>query len=355
MARQGPVLTEFTVLHGLEASDGRSLTQLVKTEKVRYTFLMGSTQTTNDLAQVLSLKVLGLLNQTGSREDLIISIVKTIQRELKMESVGIRLNSGEDYPYFFTSGFEESFVSKEKYLCARNADGKCVLDAAGTAVLECMCGAVIMGKTNPELPHFTPYGSFWTNGLQKLAASFGPQDFPDRVRGRCIAASYETMALIPIRSEGVTYGLLQLNDHRLGLHSRELIEMLEGLCISIGLVFALKNKEEELAQHRRNVDGLSAARMDSLAKTVATLGEQLQQIGPSDPRSAELLKQLATVVSELSALQGMMTVCCVCKNVRDGDGYWQKLEALVADKTSVKFSHTYCPQCSSALRQSLKN
>ena len=99
----------------------------------------------------------------------------------------------------------------EKSLCVK--DGKDILrDSKGNPVLECMCGNIIQGRFDPKLDFFTKGGSFWSNCTTDLLASTTEEDRQARTRNRCNGEGYESVALIPIKSKGVTVGLLQLND-----------------------------------------------------------------------------------------------------------------------------------------------
>lgn len=206
-----------------------------------------------DKSHRLAKRVLALLNKEGSKEDLAVHIVRLIQAELGLECIGLRLNDAEDYPYFFTRGFSSEFVEKEKFLCAKDETGQNILDELGNPLLECMCGNVICGRTDSSLPFFTPFGSFWTNSTTNLLASFTENDLQAHTRNQCNKFGYESVALIPIRCDDVTYGLFQLNDKREDRFTLEMLEFLEGLGGSIGLLLALKSKMGELENEKNRI------------------------------------------------------------------------------------------------------
>jgi len=45
------------------------------------------------------------------------------------------------------------------------------------------------------------------------------------------------------------YGLLQLNDHRRGLFTEELVRLMEWVASSIGILFSFMQLQKTLAQH----------------------------------------------------------------------------------------------------------
>lgn len=58
-------------------------------------------------------------------------------------------------------------------------------------------------------------------------------------------------------------------------------------------------------------------------------------------KNSELEKALA----EVKSLQGIVPICSKCKNIRNDDGFWQRVEQYVSERTGAKFSHGYCPSC----------
>jgi hypothetical protein len=160
------------------------------------------------------------------------------------DAVGIRLRLGDDYPYFEFRGFPEEFIVRETRLCALDEQGRPILDGDGQPVLECMCGNVISGRTDPEKPFFTPYGSFWTNSTSELLACTREEDRQGRTRNQCNRAGYESVALIPLRWEGETFGLLQFNDKRVWRFTPDRIALLESLAEGVAKVLSRWDRDK---------------------------------------------------------------------------------------------------------------
>ncbi len=196
--------------------------------------------------QELVIEVLELLNQSDETTDTIRDLLLAIKSITGFEAVGIRLKEGEDFPYYETSGFPSKFVETERFLCARDQTGELVRDSEGNPYLECMCGNILCGRTNPLLPFFTEHGSFWTNSTSQLLASTTEEDRQARTRNRCNGEGYESVALIPLRSANDIIGLLQLNDYHCNMFTPEFIRFLEGIGLSIGIVLDRKRAEESL-------------------------------------------------------------------------------------------------------------
>lgn len=174
----------------------------------------------------LVLDLLGVINSARTVREFLASVTGFLKARFGFEAVGIRYREGDDYPYSETLGFSDDFVRAESVLHSpgRNADG--TEPVGGERFHECACGAVIDGRFDPSLPCLTPGGTFWTNGAAELVAT------SETVRGiatraRCIREGFESIALVPLRLGGQTFGLIQLNDRRKGMFAPHVLARLE--------------------------------------------------------------------------------------------------------------------------------
>jgi len=190
--------------------------------------------------------VLEKLNQKGTLPDLIRDVIKLIKDSTGFEAVGVRLREDDDFPYFEVNGFSNDFVEAENFLCARNEKGEQIFDEEGHPVLSCMCGSVIIGRTEPDLPFFTEGGSFWTNSTTEIQNSSDLKSLGISLRNHCNKAGYESVALVPLRSGDEIVGLLQLNDSRPGRFTLETVRFFEGIGASIGIGIARIKAEENI-------------------------------------------------------------------------------------------------------------
>ncbi len=199
-------------------------------------------------------EVLQELNEQGNKHDSIQLVLNTLKKWTGFDAVGIRLQNGEDFPYFVQEGFPGDFLLTENILVERGADGGICRDSDGNVKLECTCGLVISGKTDPSHPLFTPGGSAWTNDsfpILDLPPGEDPRLHP---RNRCIHRGYASIALIPIRNHENVIGLLQFNDRRKGCFTIESIELLEGIASHIGSALARKQSEEALQEGQTRLE-----------------------------------------------------------------------------------------------------
>ena len=195
--------------------------------------------------QHLSVEVMGILNEPLGLADMITSILAAIKRETGFDAVGIRLRSDEDFPYFVQNGFSGDFMLEENTLVVRAQDGGVCRDANGNVRLECTCGLVLSGQTDPAHPFFTPGGSFWTNNALPLLDLPAAQDPRLHPRNRCIHDGFRSVALIPIRAHQEIVGLLQLNSRREDCFTFDIVQFFEETGASIGV--ALMQQQAEAA------------------------------------------------------------------------------------------------------------
>lgn len=195
--------------------------------------------------QDLAVRILALLSRRSAGAETIRDLLELLRSFTGFEAVGIRLREGDDFPYRETRGFAGDFVQSESSLCCRTDTGEILRDAKGNAALECVCGVVLQGRTVPSFPFFTAGGSFWTNSTTELLATMSEGDLQAKTRNRCIREGYESMALIPLRSDRETIGLLQLNDSRRNCLTIDMVHFLEGIGVSAGILLKQQQMEEE--------------------------------------------------------------------------------------------------------------
>ena len=196
--------------------------------------------------QKLAGQILERLNRKSVGADLIRDILKLLKKATGLDAVGLRQQEDGDFPYFEVNGFPEEFVKAEGHLCMYNETGELILDSKGRPVLECICGIVLSGRTDPTLPFFTEGGSFWTNSTTELLTCKLQETFQVPIRNRCHQTGYESVALISLRSGDEIVGLLQLNDTRRGCFTEEKVCFFEEIGASIGIGLARIRAEQEV-------------------------------------------------------------------------------------------------------------
>jgi hypothetical protein len=54
---------------------------------------------------------------------------------------------------------------------------------------------------------------------------------------------------------------------------------------------------------------------------------------------------LEKAIAEIKILESFLSICCVCKKIRNEDGNWQPIESYISKHSDTVFSHGYCPEC----------
>ncbi len=217
---------------------------------------------------------LRLVNQSQNTRDLIQRATTFFQQSSACEAVGIRLQEGNDYPYFEYRGFSKEFVQVENLLCKPDESGLVPVDSAGEPILDCMCGNVIRGRFDPSKPFFTANGSFWANDTTRLLATTTDADRQAHTRNRCNGAGYESVTLIALRVGEQRLGLLQLNDRQKGRFSPEGIALWERLAGYLATALSKFRAEEALRESEARLR--QAAEFDEAA--LKSLGEGLYTV-----------------------------------------------------------------------------
>ncbi|MGA9621059.1 MAG: PAS domain S-box protein [Methanoregula sp.] len=210
----------------------------------------------------LSADVLGVLNEPTDVQDILRRVLNLLKQATQADCIGIRLRTGDDFPYFVHDGFSTEFLLKENTL-APVEDDKICRDENGDINLECTCGLVISGKTDPNNPLFTPGGSFWTNNsssLLELPESDDPRYHP---RNTCIHMGFASVAIIPIRKNvQQIIGTLQINCFRKDGFTLDIIQSLELIGGQIAEAMMRKRAEDRYRTLFENMmEGFAYCRM----------------------------------------------------------------------------------------------
>jgi phosphoserine phosphatase RsbU/P len=69
---------------------------------------------------------------------------------------------------------------------------------------------------------------------------------------------------------------------------------------------------------------------------------------------ADKVQELALALDQVKTLRGIVPICANCKNVRDDQGYWNRVETYMREHTGAEFSHAVCPDCMDKLYPQLQ-
>ncbi|MDP8221508.1 MAG: PAS domain S-box protein [Candidatus Stygibacter frigidus] len=229
--------------YALKGDDSEVKRVVVLTEDI-------SERKNSEQKQNLTRRILQLLNAHVEWELLQKQILQEIQQVMDVECLAIRFNRNDDFPYLETLGFSEEFVKSESSLTNHNLIKK------NKNNLKCLCGKIIRQELNYNLPYLTENGSFWTNDLGELVKTPEFQNDQIITRHCCDKEGFKSMALIPLKSDDVTIGLIQLNDKRKNVFSTEMIKHLEEIGVTIAIAFQRKQSEQRVIDSEKHFRSL---------------------------------------------------------------------------------------------------
>jgi hypothetical protein len=84
-------------------------------------------------------------------------------------------------------------------------------------------------------------------------------------------------------------------------------------------------------------------------RIIETQHQRLQQTNKSLENEIlerqKAFKQLQEASEEVQQLKGIVPICMHCKEIRDDDGFWNRLENYIESHSGAQFSHSICEKC----------
>ena len=89
----------------------------------------------------------------------------------------------------------------------------------------------------------------------------------------------------------------------------------------------------------------NASELRARVKTHLQLKKARERIKEQNNHLETLNRELKDALEKIKTLEGIIPICCVCKNIRNDKGYWEQIEAYMAQHSNAQFSHGICPDC----------
>lgn len=105
----------------------------------------------------------------------------------------------------------------------------------------------------------------------------------------------------------------------------------------------IRNAVRQAFQGNRSVR--LRVRLELIQNGVKTEMYAMISAAPFRFRNQSLVLLTIEDISEIAKLRQIISICAVCKKVRNGEESWQQLEAYFKEVWGVDFSHGLCPDC----------
>lgn len=73
--------------------------------------------------------------------------------------------------------------------------------------------------------------------------------------------------------------------------------------------------------------------------------EALARLVVSQMQLRRVSHALAEALHDVRTLQGLLPICAHCHGIRNDEGYWEKVEEYLGNRTEAELSHGICPKC----------
>lgn len=87
--------------------------------------------------------------------------------------------------------------------------------------------------------------------------------------------------------------------------------------------------------------------VDEQGETIHSFGftQDITKQKEAEQEREKLIEKLQQSLNEINLLRDILPICSICKNIRNDDGYYEKIEDYFHKNSGVDFSHTICPKC----------
>ncbi|MBA3015770.1 MAG: hypothetical protein KKD63_04360 [Proteobacteria bacterium] len=118
---------------------------------------------------------------------------------------------------------------------------------------------------------------------------------------------------------------------------------------------ALKNlnekntAEEALRQAHDELETRVITRTQQLTQVNDTLNQEIETRRSAEKEKERLIEELTEALKQVKTLSGLLPICSSCRQIRDDNGKWHKVEDYFRTRTDAEFTHGICPKCAKQL------
>lgn len=100
-----------------------------------------------------------------------------------------------------------------------------------------------------------------------------------------------------------------------------------------------------IGEHFNNMMHILNIKHKELAGAYQALEHEIDTRKRAEEEQKKLIESLEDALSEIKTLRGIIPICSYCKNIRDDEGFWNKVDTYIQKHTEAQFSHGICPEC----------
>jgi PAS domain S-box-containing protein len=84
---------------------------------------------------------------------------------------------------------------------------------------------------------------------------------------------------------------------------------------------------------------------DPEVRGVVATSRDISERKRAEDEREHLLAELQEALARVKTLSGLLPICAWCKNIRDDQGYWERIETYISNHSDASFTHALCPSC----------
>ncbi len=231
------------------------------------------------------------ISQLGDLNKILDDVLAILKTVTGCRHLAIRMiDSKGNIPFSTHLGLDKKFLDSEHWVTVR----------------DCLCGHVARGVLDKSLPFVTAYGSFFTNSLSQLMAQVKasyPQIDRGTLRDACLSRGYESVAIVPVKSQEKIIAELYLSDENKDLFPEEKVRFLEDVSVQVGIAIQNSQLYTQLSESQKklmdmlNSTSIGIVELDTKGSILQINSKGAELLGYS---SAEKLLDHSIRINELN-------------------------------------------------------
>lgn len=191
--------------------------------------------------------ILRFINRSSLDAAKLEEAIARVRDHLDVQAVGLRLPQDDNWPFVVALGYDEAFLDEAQGLRPPPPENAQI---PGNEYV-CFCGAVLAGELSVPEPWTVEDGALFCDRLSEMSDDTGSTDWPEMTRECCRNAGFESLALVPLRTEDTTVGMIHAADPRPEAFDEQDVSLLHNVGESIAIALCRQRAEDALSVRDR--------------------------------------------------------------------------------------------------------